>query len=348
MDYARFNYVAQPGDGVTEKGILPRIGEYDKWVIQWGYTYTGAGSMEEDKKIAVKWVLDSLQSNPRLWFGGEGNVVTSHDPRSQTEDLGDNSIKASEYGMKNLKIVMANLQEWTKEENDTYDNMQRMYDRLVNQYRVYTEHVSRNVGGMYETIKTVEQSGDIYKPVPKSIQKDAVGFLNKEVFQTPNWLLDKNVLNKFRKPARTEYPQKIQEMVLTNLLSSGRLYRMSMESMRYGNEVYSVDEMLTDLNKGLWSELKTHKHIDSYRSFLQKRYVDFSFLILSFVGKPVDPNHPDITNTDVPVVLQAHLEQIRKACLAAIPYSKDPINIAHLKYIADKIQLKLNPDLAAN
>src|SRR4030095_3652758 len=102
MDYARFNYVAQPEDNISEAGIMPRIGMYDKWAIQWGYRYTGV-SKEEDEKISTKWILDSLNANPKLWFGGEGR---NYDARCQTEDLGDNSMKAGEYGIKNLKYVM--------------------------------------------------------------------------------------------------------------------------------------------------------------------------------------------------------------------------------------------------
>ena len=112
--------------------------------------------------------------------------------------------------------------------------------------------------------------------------------------------------------------------------------------MRYGNDAYSVNEMLTDLNNGLWSELKTHKPIDSYRSYLQKRYVEFSLLLLSMVGKPVDPANVDYSNTDIPVAIRSQLQQIRKSCLDAIAYYKDPMNIAHLKYVADKIGKGLN------
>jgi hypothetical protein len=341
MDYARFNYVAQPEDNITEKGIMPRIGDYDKWAIQWGYRYNGV-SPEEDKKIITKWLLDSLKSNPRLWFGGEGGIVMDPvDPRSQREDIGDNSIKASEYGIKNLKIVMSNLLKWTNEDNDMYENAQDMYDKIGGQYQTYILHAMANIGGAYENIKSVEQPGDIYSLVPKETQREAMAFMNREVFQTPGWLFDKNVLNKFRKPVRTEWPQKIQETSLGLLLSTGRLYRMTMQSMRFGSAAYSVDEMLTDLNKGLWSELQTHKPIDSYRRLLQKRYVEFTILIMN-LGKPTDPASIDITNTDIPVAIRSQLENIRKNCLAAIPSYKDDMNIAHLKYIADKIEFALN------
>ncbi|QIL40512.1 DUF5117 domain-containing protein [Pedobacter sp. HDW13] len=113
MDYARFNYVAQPEDSIGAAGIMPRINDYDKWAIKWGYTYIGAKDVATDRKIVSKWISDTLKDNPRLWFGGEG---MNNDARCQTEDVGDNSMKASEYGIKNLKYVVKNLPEWTKEE----------------------------------------------------------------------------------------------------------------------------------------------------------------------------------------------------------------------------------------
>jgi hypothetical protein len=343
MDYARFNYVAQPGDNISEKGIMPRIGDYDKWAIQWGYRYTGAATPEEDRKITAKWILDSLKANPRLWYGGEGrNQLDPIDPRSQVEDLGDNSIRASEYGISNLKIVMRNLLSWTHEENDMYENAMDMYDKLMGQYSRYYIHVMANVGGAYENIKSVEQPGDVYTLVPKETQRNAMAYLDKEVFQTPTWLLDKNILNKYRKPVRNELVQKLQEGALIYLLSTSRLYRMNMQQMRFGDAAYSVNEMFTDLNKGLWSELKTNQPIDSYRRFLQKRYLEQCLLVLSLVGKPVDAAAVDISNTDIPVVLRNQLEIIRQQCLTALPGYKDEMTIAHLKYVADKIENGLN------
>jgi len=198
MDYARFNYVAQPEDNITWKGLYPRIGDYDKWAILWGYKgIPDTKDEEEDKKILNKWVIDSLSSNPRLWFGGEGQ---NFDPRAQTEDLSDNSVKASEYGIRNLKRILPNLPEWSKEEADQYDNLEEMYGQLVGQFSRYMGHVVKNVGGIQETFKSVEQPGDIYDVTPKATQKGAVDFLNKQLFATPTWLLNKDILNKFSNP----------------------------------------------------------------------------------------------------------------------------------------------------
>ncbi len=155
MDYARFNYVAQPEDNIGPAGLYPRIGDYDKWAIMWGYKpIPDTKNEEEDKKILNRWIIDNLNANPRLWFGGEGQ---NYDPRSQTEDLGDNSVKASEYGIKNLKRILLQLPEWTKEEADRYDNLEDMYNQLMGQFNLYMGHVTKNVGGIYETFKSVEQ-----------------------------------------------------------------------------------------------------------------------------------------------------------------------------------------------
>jgi ribosomal protein S18 acetylase RimI-like enzyme len=144
MDYARFNYVAQPEDNISEAGLFPRIGDYDKWAIQWGYAYSDANE-EADKKASNKLIIDSLAKNPRLWFGGEGG---NSDPRAQTEDLSDNAVKASEYGIKNLKHILAKLPEWTKEEGDKYDNLSQMYSQITGQFSRYMVHVLRNIGGV--------------------------------------------------------------------------------------------------------------------------------------------------------------------------------------------------------
>ncbi len=128
MDYARFNFVAQPEDHIGEQGLFPRIGAYDKWAIQWGSTYTRLGDVKADRKMAGKWIVDSLEADPRLWFGGEGG---GDDPRSQAEDLGDNEAEAGAYGIANLKRVLVHLPEWTHTEDDTYDNLKEMYGQLM-------------------------------------------------------------------------------------------------------------------------------------------------------------------------------------------------------------------------
>lgn len=348
MDYARFNYVAQPEDNITEAGLFPRIGDYDKWAIQWGYTYTGLNDVEVDKKINNKWIVDSLSRNQRLWFGGEGQNV---DPRAQTEDLSDNAVKASEYGIKNLKRILVALPEWTKEEADRYENLSDMYDQVAGQFNRYMNHVAKNVGGIQQTYKSVEEKGDVYEPTPKAMQKSAVEFLNKQLFETPTWLLDKNILNKISYPTSNERIQSIQTSVLGSLLNSGRLYRLVLSSNRFGAaNTYGLDEMMSDLKKGVWSELGTGKTIDAYRRNLQKAYID-NLIDLLNPSTPTIPGLPagfviqftNTKNTDVTSVARGYLRSLQSETSAAAASATDKLTKYHLQDCSDRIKKALDP-----
>ncbi|PWT71144.1 MAG: zinc-dependent metalloprotease [Bacteroidetes bacterium] len=353
MDYARFNYVAQPEDKIGPAGLYPRIGDYDKWAILWGYKpIAGTKNEEEDKKVLNKWIVENLSANPRLWFGGEAQ---NFDPRAQTEDLGDNSIKASEYGIKNLKVIVLQLPAWTKEEADRYDNLEDMYNEVMRQYNQYMKHVTKNIGGIYETFKSVEQPGDVYEPTPKSIQKDAVKFLNTQLFETPEWLLNKDILNKFSSPSSTESVGNSQSNTLNGLLSADRLFRMSACEARYGAaNAYSADDLVMDLKKGIWSELKTHKPIDQYRRNLQKTFVEALIGLLNPPQVSIPPNLPrsvassligDVKNSDVPSIARANLNILKSEIAIAIPLTKDKMSKYHLEDVLERIKQALNPKI---
>ncbi|MFN5426682.1 MAG: zinc-dependent metalloprotease [Bacteroidota bacterium] len=352
MDYARFNYVAQPEDNISQIGLFPRIGDYDKWAIEWGYRYTGEGDVEKDKKINNKWIIDRLAANPRIWFGGEG---MNQDPRAQTEDLGDNSMKASEYGIKNLKRILTALPEWTKEEADRYENLSDMYGQVVGQFSRYMGHVTKNIGGVQETFKSVEQAGDVYEPTPKATQKEAVAFLNKQLFQTPEWLLDKNVLNKITSPTSLERVQSLQTSVLNSVLDAQRLFRLVAANNRFGASNYRVDELMEDVRKGVWSELASGQAIDSYRRNLQKAHVEklidlitpanSSTTILQIGGGgrggftlPVNTR-----NTDVNSAARGELKTILREVTAAAGTTSDKMSKYHLQDVADRIKSALEP-----
>ena len=346
MDYARFNYVAQPEDNIGRAGLFPRIGDYDKWAIEWGYGYV-PGNEEEAKKTLSKKYNERLAENPRIWFGSYefGNVA---DPRTQSEDLSDNAMKASEYGIKNLKRIMTNLPVWTKEEADRYENLQEMYNAITQQYNRYMNHVARNIGGYYETYKSVEQPGDVYDIVPKTTQKEAVSFLQKQLFETPNWLLDKNILNKFSSPS-ADLVGTLQDNMMNNLLSTSRLGRMVSISERFDNN-YNIDEYFTDLKKGIFSEIPTRAKIDARRRNLQKSYVEKMISLVNPVA-PMSINlpgltlsfGPDIKKTDISSVARANLTQLRSELLTASSAYADNMSRYHLQDLAERIRQALNP-----
>src|SRR4030095_9138999 len=245
MDFIHYNYVAQPEDHISPKGLLPQIGEYDKWAIKYGYSYTGKNNFEDDKKIVETWTTKNLTENSKLKFSPEIDLNPNdpNDPSAQTEDLSNDLVKASEFGIKTLKIVTANLLEWTNEDMDMYDNASNMYGNVIQWSQILSRHAFTQIGGTYENLKSIDQKGDVYTLVPKDLQKRAMAFLHKEVFQTPSWLYDKNLLNKFSKPAKKEQVQKYQEDAVFQLLRSTRLYRMTIETMRFGKEnTYTIDE----------------------------------------------------------------------------------------------------------
>ncbi|MBD0288285.1 MAG: zinc-dependent metalloprotease, partial [Flavisolibacter sp.] len=344
MDYARFNYVAQPEDNISRKGIYPRRGEYDEWAIEWGYRWTDK-SAEEDRKESNRMIVERLSKNPRLWFGGED---FGNDPRSQTEDLGDNSMKASEYGIRNLKRVVKNLPEWTREEGDRYQNLNEMYGQVVTQFNRYVNHVLRNIGGIQETFKSVEENGNVYEPTPRATQKDAVAWLNKFVFTTPDWLLDKNILNKISDPVNNNI-NTLQSNVLGSLLSTVRLNRMLESANRFGNASYNVLELLSDVKKGIWQELRTGSVIDMYRRNLQKNYVDRIIALIPSATQPATIGAftisfgPDTRNTDLPSIARGHLMELQTEIRAAVRRTSDRLSRYHLMDLAQRIDLALNP-----
>ncbi|MFW0717766.1 zinc-dependent metalloprotease [Pedobacter sp. N23S346] len=347
MDYARFNYVAQPEDQVSEVGIFPRINDYDKWAIQWGYKpIFGTANAQEDKKILNKITIDSLASNKRLWFGGEGR---DYDPRSQSEDLGDDPVKASLYGIKNLKRIVPQLNNWTKEEGEGYGSLKEMYKEAVDQYTRYAFHVMKNMGGVMVTERTSDQPGAIYQPVSLAKQKEAIKYFNDQVFTTPKWLLDKQILNKIDPGFSFNDVQIAQQQIVGAVTSQSRLYRMMVNQRDYGKGVYSPAQWLNDLKGSIFSELKSGKATDEYRRALQKMYVGS---IITMYNKrfalqgSTDNILASVTPTDVLLYSNvkslafAHLKALRRDIGKGISTAKDQdtkIHFEYLKQMLDKI-----------
>jgi hypothetical protein len=348
MDYARFNYVAQPEDNIGQSGLFPRIGDYDKWAIKWGYTYTGVGD-EADKKINNKWIVDALSKSDRVWFGGEGYNA---DPRAQSEDLSDNAVKASEYGIKNLQVIIKNLPEWTKEEGDRYENLNDMYGQLATQFNRYMGHVVKNIGGVNETFKSIEEAGDVYTPTPVAMQKSAMNFLQTQLFATPKWLLDNNILNKISNPVANERLQSIQTNVLRSLLNKDRLYRLTTSATRYGNATYSLHDMMEDTRKGIFAELTTKQATDVYRRNLQKAYVAQLEDIIhpdanaaaaaAAMGRMGLPS-VDVENTDVVSEAKAQLKKLASSIQSNKASFTDANTVNHFDDLQDRIKHILDP-----
>ncbi|MDB9793856.1 zinc-dependent metalloprotease [Flavobacteriaceae bacterium] len=267
MDYARFNYIAQPEDkGVA---LMPDIGVYDKHAVRWGYRpIPDAKTAKDEKKTLDKWIRDNENSLMHR-FGSAGI-----DPSSQTEDLGDDAVKASEYGILNLKRIVPNLTKWTSEDGKDYSDLQTMYGQVLTQFNRYMGHVSSNIGGVYQYYKTYDQEGPVYTHVKKSHQKKCMNFLNDQLFETPTWMIDNNILNKIEFAGITNRIRSTQSRTLNSILDFGKMARLIENEAVNGKNAYSLIDMMSDLKKGIWKELYSHKTIDVYRRNLQFAYLD--------------------------------------------------------------------------
>jgi hypothetical protein len=353
MDYARFNYVAQPEDNINKAGLYPRIGDYDKWAIEWGYKLLpNAKTAEEEKPILNKISVEKLKDR-RLWFGTESNP---DDPHSQNEDLGDNAMKASTYGIKNLKVILAKLPEWTKEPNEGFDDLENMYGQLTGQFNRYMGHVTKNIGGVYENPKTVEQVGKVYENVPAATQKEAMTFLDTQLFTTPTWLLNDYILSNTQGNGLMIVGN-LQNTTLTRILSNHTLYKLISAEAEDGATAYKISDLFTDLNGSIFREVKAGQAVDVYRRNLQKLYVD-KLITLVKPTPPVDPalaalqaggrrgggaapRDADKESTDVVSVAKAQLKAINAMIKAST--STDSMTQYHLQDLSDRINETLNP-----
>ncbi len=341
MDYARFNYVAQPGDeGVA---LMPNIGVYDKYAIMWGYKPILEKTAPEEKETLDSWIL-AHEGDPLYRFGKQQWGYAPIDPSSQTEDLGDDAVKASLYGIANLKRIVPNLIEWTYEKGENYDNLSEMYGQVISQYNRYMGHVTANIGGVYEYYKTYDQEGAVYTHVAKAHQEKCMDFLQDELFATPEWLLDTNIFNKIENAGAVERIRKLQVSTLNNLLSFGRMARLTENETINGAQAYGLLDMMTDLRKGIFSEVSKRQSIDTYRRNLQRAYLDRMEYLMTNDHKT---NHYGGTNvkvsqSDIRAVVRGELETLQKSIKNAM-YSGDTMTKYHLKDMNERIDLILNP-----
>lgn len=346
MDYARFNYVAQPEDKISREGLFPRIGEYDKWAIEWGYKLFPQFKDENDEKTYLnKWVIEKLKDN-RLWFGTETNP---DDPRSQREQVGDDGVKGADYGIKNLKRIIPNLIEWTREPNKGYEGLQDMYGEVTGQLSMYLSHAAKYVGGIMETPKTVEQEGVVYEVVAKAKQREAVEFLNKQIFATPTWLLNEDIFNRTGLKGLVVVGR-LQDNTLGSLLSSRTMGKLIDAEAAKGAATYTITDLFTDLKKGVWTELPGRAKIDVYRRNLQKSYVN---ILGNLLNPPTPPagvimitsfgSTTNLDKSDIKSVVRAHLTALRAEVRAAAAGTADVLSRYHLQDIAARIDKALDP-----
>ncbi len=346
MDYARFNYIAQPED----KGVamMPEVGIYDKYAISWGYRPIPNTTESEEKPTLDAWILKHA-GDPLYRFGQQqsGEVI---DPSSQTEDLGSNAIISSQYGIANLKRIVPKLEEWTSEKGENYDNLKTMYGQVIIQFGRYMGHVTANIGGVYKHTKTSDQAGAVYTYVSKDHQKNCLKFIQSELFKTPLWLLDDTIFNKIEYSGAIERIRKLQVKSLHAILSITRMARLIENEAKNGSNAYTLAEMMSDLRKGIWKEIYTGKTSDVYRRNLQRAYVEELGRLMTSKSVQKGSNYRGYRKTtavntnqsDIKAMVRGELKRLQRD-VKKVMYTGNTTTKYHLQDIEERIDLILHP-----
>jgi hypothetical protein len=344
MDYTRYNYVAQPGDENIR--FIRQIGPYDHYAVNWGYRFIpNVNSAEAEKTTLNKWISDT-KGDPKFKFGRQSSRF---DPQSQTECVGDDPIVASTYGLKNLKIVAKNLPNWTSDETNNYQDLEELYGELLGVYSRYIGHVVTNIGGVYENIKMPDQEGVVYTHQDKNTQKASMNWLQSNVFDTPKWLIDKNILQNIDHAGYFERLRRVQARQLNSLLSFDRLGRL-IDAETINTSYYSALEMFRDLRNGIWKEASNAKNVDIYRRNLQRTYLDRMDYLLTSKGQTARRSRPgfestlnyNVNTSDVRALVRGELKYLRIK-LRVAKNGRNIVTRYHYEDIIARIDQLLDP-----
>ena len=325
MDYARFNYVAQPEDNISEKGLFPRINDYDKWAIKWGYQYRPEfKDPAKEKKVLRAEVTKMLTGNRRLWWCGDEGKGT--DPRSQSEDLGDNQMRANDYGLKNLQRVMAHIEEWTAQPDGQYDDLDFIHRAVRAQYQRYVNHVQKYLFSKYVNNVPGEKPHDI---VPRELQREAIDWLARNVLEAPLWLYPKNVVGKLGVDYADEIRNR-QQTIIAMMLSPNAI--MNLQSSQYASEkAYSVDEYFNDIFDAVWKPLSDKdEENNSFRRLQQRSYVDFLGMAINGSTGSDGLNTSMAQRSDAVLYIEMHLDKVENY-LKNVSQQPSTLNALHYK-----------------
>lgn len=331
MDYARQNYVAQPGDGLESSDFIRRIGPYDHYAINWGYRVLPDATPDAERTTLNRWIIEKAD-DPMYRFVPQG---AAPDPRVQTEDIGDDPVGASGYGIANLKRVLPNLIEWTSRPGHDYEELAEVYGELVGMWTRYVNHVVTLIGGVHVDLKSAEQPGAVFEPVERQRQERALEFLADHVFESPAWLLEPGVIERIGGgPAQL---QQRQAAVLSQTLNPARLVRLAEHQVLSPSTAWPLPDYLDALRRAVWGDpLMTAR--DPYRRALHRAWVDRLGALLedppAQSGGPGGGNRVDVGASDVRPLVRAQLESLRGEAERAAGRSQDRVARAHLRDIA--------------
>lgn len=347
MDYARQNYIAQPGDGLRPEDFLRRIGPYDHYIVNWGYrVLPNTRTPEAERPVLDGWIKERAD-DPMYRYLPQGGLLVS-DPRAQTEDMGDDPVRATEYGMANLKRIVPNLVSWTTRPGEGYEDLAELYGEALGQWNRYVGHVLTLVGGVYVDLKVSDQSGTVYDGVPRDRQKQAMAWLTREVFEAPVWLNDPTILERVGPTAGGGLAalSSRQASVLNRLLDPRRMAVLAeMEALQPG-DAYPLAEFLDDVRAGVWGDLEQVSAVDGYRRALQRAWLERVEYLMTEepASNPFQGPAPDVSRSDIRPLLRAQLVTLREGVEGAARRIRHAASRAHLQDALVRIDRVLEAD----
>ncbi len=345
MDYARYNYIAQPGDQNIR--FIRQMGPYDHYATNWGYRWLpNVTSPEAEKETLNRWILEKA-NDPVYKFGRQSSRF---DPQSQTECIGDDPIKASTYGIKNLKYVAQNLPKWTSDQTNNYQDLEELYGELISTYGRYIGHVVTNIGGVFENIKNPDQEGFVYSHVNKNSQKESMQWLHNNLFETQSWLVNKELLQNIDHAGYFERIRRVQSRYLDRLLSFDRIGRL-IDAETVHEDYYSAITMFKDIRKGLWKETSRGESVDIYRRNLQRSYLDRMAYLMTNDGPERRSGRSgfegtlvyNVNTSDVRSIVRGELKLLRNTLRSARNSSVNTVTKYHYEDAIARIELLLDP-----
>lgn len=335
MDYARFNYVAQPDD----EGACfdPRVGPYDVYSIMWGYRpILSSDSPDAEREVLDEWIRDRYD-DPIYHFGN----LSSVDPTSQREAVGADAMEASELGIENLKRIVPRLAEWTYEPREDYAELEELYGQVAAQWNRYMAHVTTNIGGVIRTSKTSDQEGAVYEPVEATQQRRALAFLARQAFEPPTWMIDEQILSRIEGGGTVERMRTLQAGVLEGVLQPARMERLIEAETRQDGDVYTLLEMMGAVRSAIWAELASGRAIGTYRRNLQRAYLE---RLDDLMNDEDESEDVDVSQSDIRAVVRGELETLRADVQRAARATSDRATRLHLRDVEARIDRILEPE----
>jgi hypothetical protein len=328
MDYARQNYVAQPGDGVTR--FVRQLGPYDLYAINWGYRLLPNTNPVSERVTLDRWIVEKANDPRYRFFGGDGM-----DPRAQTEDIGDDPVRASRFGLQNLRRVVPQLPSWTATAGEDWSDLNELYGELVSSYARYVGHVITLIGGVTRDAKATGQAGPVYMPIPAARQREAVQFLATEVFTTPLWLVNEDLLRRIEGVGAMDRVRQQQVSVLGRVLDAARMQRMLETSLFATEPAYLPSELMADVRRSIWSELEGRTIIDAWRRQLQRAHFErLRTLVTSEVASP----RADPATADTRPLARQELVTLQAAIRLRMARGGDAMTMTHLRDVSARIE----------